>query len=258
MGVVCLHDKEVIEVLLERDPYLHIYCLGDLDDMLWPSTTWYGYHSGEELKTVVLVYSGPGLPTVIGISGDREDMRKHLSSIQQLLPAKYYAHVNLGLEKVFLENGKEVSGRLHHKMGLRDAGGLSGVDTRAVARLGEEDLPALQALYDECYPGNWFDPHMLRTSQYFGIKEASTIIAAAGVHVYSQRYRVAALGNIITETTHRNRGYGTKVTAALCKSLAALGLRIGLNVQADNLAAIASYKKLGFQKIAEYGEYLIS
>ena len=46
MSLVCLHDKAVIEGFLRRNPLLHIYPLGDLDDFFWPHTTWYGLQDG--------------------------------------------------------------------------------------------------------------------------------------------------------------------------------------------------------------------
>ena len=258
MSVICLHEKQEIEHLLEKNPYLHLYSLGDLDDLLWPYTIWYGYRSDNELKTVVLVYAGPQLPTVIGLSRNHEDLKKHLNSLQHLLPVRFNAHLNHDMEAVFHKNYNIESGLQHYKMAFLGKDNIPEIDTGEVICLDQTDLPALQSLYDECYPGNWFDPYMLQTNQYFGIKERGRILTAAGVHVFSQRYKVAAIGNIITRTDYRNRGYGSKVTAKLCESLSALDLRIGLNVNANNSAAVACYNKSGFQIIAEYDEYLIS
>jgi hypothetical protein len=41
MSMVMLHDKGEIEAFLRRDVSLHIYEIGDLDDVFWPHTTWY-------------------------------------------------------------------------------------------------------------------------------------------------------------------------------------------------------------------------
>jgi predicted GNAT family acetyltransferase len=62
---------------------------------------------------------------------------------------------------------------------------------------------------------------MLETGQYLGAFEGGAIVAVAGVHVYSERYGGAALGNVTTHPRHRGRGLGAAVTAALCKSLRA-------------------------------------
>jgi predicted GNAT family acetyltransferase len=115
----------------------------------------------------------------------------------------------------------------------------------------------LVRLYDESYPGNWFDPRMLQTGQYFGLRESRQLVSVAGVHVYSERYRVAAVGNVVTHPAHRNKGYGRAVTARLCQLLLETVDHIGLNVKADNDAAMACYRKLGFEIIAPYGEFTV-
>jgi predicted GNAT family acetyltransferase len=59
------------------------------------------------------------------------------------------------------------------------------------------------------------------------------------------------------DAAHRNKGYGRLVTARLCQSLLEKVEHIGLNVKADNDAAIACYRKLGFEIIAPYGELTV-
>jgi hypothetical protein len=41
MHAIFLHDKDAIRALLLRDPELHIYSIGDLDDFFWPYTAWH-------------------------------------------------------------------------------------------------------------------------------------------------------------------------------------------------------------------------
>jgi predicted GNAT family acetyltransferase len=142
-------------------------------------------------------------------------------------------------------------------MALLNETPISRLDCSGVARLDMKEFPAIQALYKESYPENWFDPRMLETGQYFGILEENRLVSIAGIHVYSPQYKVAALGNIATLPTHRNKGYGSQVTAKLCQSLKSEGIRIGLNVKADNNAAISCYKRLGFETVASYGEFMI-
>jgi len=75
--------------------------------------------------------------------------------------------------------------------------------------------------------------------------------------VCSQSYGVAALGNIATHPDLRNRGLGTAVTAKLCNVLLRSVETIGLNVKADNLAALSCYKKLEFKEIATIEQYMV-
>ena len=75
-------------------------------------------------------------------------------------------------------------------------------------------------------------------------------------HVFSPKYRVAAVGNVTTRPLSRGRGFATAATAAVCKNLFADVDIIGLNVRQDNATAIACYRKLGFDVVGEFEEYL--
>ena len=254
---VCLHNKLEIERFLRKNIYLHLYSIGDLDDFFWPYTTWYGLKTDGQLKAVVLVYTGLPIPTVLAISEEYAAMEELLKSIEHLLPFRFYSHLSPGLENVL--NSYQVTKTFgeHYKMALSDKTRLARYDGSGIVPLHKKDLDEIQALYLESYPGNWFDPRMLETKQYFGLKEENQIVSIAGIHVYSPQYKVAALGNITTLPAFRNRGYGKRVTVKLCQSLLQEGIDIGLNVKSDNLSAINCYEKIGFEIIASYGEYLV-
>jgi predicted GNAT family acetyltransferase len=99
---------------------------------------------------------------------------------------------------------------------------------------------------------------MLETRRYFGINNGEELISIASIHVYSEQYRVSALGNITTLPAQRGKGYGTTVTARLCQELLKTIDHIGLNVKADNKTAIRCYQRLGFEIIASYEEFMIT
>jgi predicted GNAT family acetyltransferase len=96
---------------------------------------------------------------------------------------------------------------------------------------------------------------MLETQRYVGIRDGADLVCVAGVHVWSQEWRVAALGNVATLPEARGRGLATTACAHLCSMLLGDGIdTISLNVRADNAAAIAAYEKLGFAHAADYVE----
>jgi GNAT superfamily N-acetyltransferase len=256
MATVCLHDKQEIEAILRGNTYLHLYEIGDLDDFFWQYTTWYALKEQQRITQVALLYSGIGLPVLLGITeepGDR--MHALLSSINHLLPRRFYAHLSEGLASVFAHDYQIESLGIHYKMALVDKAPLDTVDDANVVPLTVADLPALETLYRASYPGNSFDPRMLETGCYYGMRDGRTIVSVAGIHVYSPRYRVAVVGNVTTHPDYRGRGLGTAVCARLCKELLRKVDHVGLNVKADNASAIASYVRLGFKRIAAYEEF---
>lgn len=269
MQLISLHDRGAIEAFLRRDIYLNLYEIGDLDDFFWPYTTWYGLCGEGGLRQVLLIYSGAEPPVLVGTApapiaagsiaaGSMADLLQALRLVRPLLPARVYAHLSLGGETGLAPPYRCESHGVHHKMALTAPQRLEGVDTHSAVRLQPADLPALQALYAASYPGNWFDPRMLETGRYWGIWEQGRLVSVAGVHVYSPRYGVAALGNITTLPERRGRGLGAAVTAALCLDLRSHIPHIGLNVRADNAAAIACYRKLGFTVVGDYEEFMFT
>lgn len=110
------------------------------------------------------------------------------------------------------------------------------------------------ALFEQAYPGNWFDHRMLDTGQYLGARQDGRLVAVAGVHVHSATYRVAAIGNVTTHPEVRGQGAGRACVAALCRQLGTTVDHIGLNVRADNATAVGLYRRLGFTDVTEFAE----
>lgn len=255
--VITLHDKSEIESFLQQNVFLHIYSLGDLDDFFWNYTTWYALKEAAELKAIILMYTGLSLPTLLALADDIAALKALLSSVVHLLPRRFYAHLSPGLEDIINESFHLESYGEHYKMGLKDMSSLETLDVSMVAPLRVDDLAMITKLYELSYPGNWFDPRMLETGQYFGIKDGDELLSIAGIHVYSPRYKVAALGNITTHPNYRGVGFGKAVTAKLCLALSETVEHIGLNVKKDNRRAVSLYKKLDFEEVGLYSEYMV-
>ncbi len=258
MRIKRLKNKARIETFLRKNAELHVYSLGDLDDFFWPCTIWYGWANDGDVQDLVLIYAGTGLPIVLGIGEQPTILGERMREAIPLLPQQFYAHLSPGVEEVFRGTHQLDFHGPHYKMALRNATPLADIDCSPVSRLESKDLDDLLRLYQESYPGNWFDPRMLQTRQYFGLRANHRLVSVAGVHVYSEAYRVAAIGNIVTHPAHRNQGYATLVTARLCQSLLENVEHISLNVKADNEAALACYRNLGFEIVAPYGEFTVS
>lgn len=256
MTSICLHDKEELFSFLKKNVYLHIYSIGDLDDFFWDYTTWYGLKEEDVIKAVVLMYSGTYTPVLLALTDELSHMKDLISSIMHLLPATFYAHLSPGVEELLREKYRLKSSGTHHKMALKGRELLNSVDTSCVTRLSKEDVDEIEALYNISYPENFFDARMLETNLYYGIRTSSGLVSIAGIHVYSKRYKVAAVGNITTHPDFRRKGFATAVTAKLCTSLLETVDHVGLNVKADNRAAIHCYNNLGFEVVCQYEEYV--
>jgi len=256
MEKICLHDKAKIEAFLRQHTFLNLYALGDLDKLFWNYTTWYALASEQQINQLVLLYAR-SIPVLLGLSEEVEELKELLRLLFPLLPKQFYAHLSGDAVSVFTKNYHIQSHGIHYKMALTDSSRIDNIDTSKVIPLSAINLDQLQHLYQASYPSNWFEPHMLESGYYYGIRRGGTLISVAGVHIYSQEYKVAALGNITTHPQWREQGLGTLVCAKLCQALLRTVEHIGLNVKADNKSAIACYKKLGFERIAAYEEFAL-
>jgi len=258
MQAISLHDQATIAAFLRRTPWLHLYHLGDLDDFFWPYTVWYASQTEDAIGQLALLYTALADPVLLAISDDAPAMRGLLASILHLLPRRIYSHLSEGVAEAFADDYKIEPNGQYYKMLLTDASRLEDVDTAEVIPASPADRADLERLFASSYPGNWFDPRMLETGCYYGIKRDGEWASVAGVHVYSAAYRVAALGNVTTHPDARGQGLATAVCARLCQELLATTDHIGLNVSQANAGAITCYERLGFTRKAAYGEYMLT
>ncbi|MEO3778970.1 hypothetical protein ABGB16_19395 [Micromonospora sp. B11E3] len=93
MPVRAEHDRAVLAELLGRDPVLHAYQLGDLDDFFWPYTSW--YRQGDE---VALLYHG--VDTLLALTAPQRTgkLAGLLGELAPVLPARLWARLSPGLD----------------------------------------------------------------------------------------------------------------------------------------------------------------
>jgi GNAT superfamily N-acetyltransferase len=255
MPPVQLKDRSQLSDYFRQDIQLHLYSLGDLDDFYWSKSTCYGIQNDQSVDKVVLLYQGEELPVLLALSDPGRLDKGYIQQLIPRLPPEFYAHLSPGVEEGFLNQFSITDAGGHYKMELQDRSQIMSVNTEHTCLLMEQDREDIQALYQESYPGNSFDPRMLLTGKFYGYRKNGHLLSIGGIHVFSPVYRVAALGNITTHPEYRNQGMGRAVTAKLCLSLLENVDIIGLNVKQDNLPAINLYKSLGFKISSEYGEF---
>jgi ribosomal protein S18 acetylase RimI-like enzyme len=242
-----LNHKEDIRAILRRDPVWGVYALSDLDDTLFPRTKWFTPDLTLVLDlydTTILFAMGPG---GVREALDHVTWPLHLQ-VQEDVLAEVARYATITTTKVMW------------RMGFSGGGKPSGLPDLAVARrLGAGDVGLLQRLYaDGDATGeapDFFFPSMVTDGVFYGVEEDGALVAAAGTHILAREEDAAAIGNVYTRRDRRGRGFGKVVTAAVLGELAGIGT-IGLNVRADNPAAIKMYEGLGFAKHCQFTEGL--
>jgi RimJ/RimL family protein N-acetyltransferase len=261
VGVVELRDRGAIAAFLRRRPAVHAYELGDLDDFFWPHTRWLGWSRGGRLEQVALLYVEPEPPVLLALAEEPEDtMAALLRAVAARIPRSVYAHLTPVLVDVLApERVASAPPTDHRKLGLVRPDALAPHDTLDAEVLDPSHLAEVLAFYTRAYPGTWFQPRMLETGRYVGIRRDGELACVAGVHVWSPTWRVAALGNVATLPSARGSGLATGACARLCRMLLEDGIEtISLNVRTDNAAALRAYEKLGFARAADYVEVMLA
>ena len=256
--VIQIRDKTRIHEYLKKDTNLHIYEIGDLDDFFFNHTSWWTLENENEICSLAMLYQSPDLPTLLVLNNNVYLSKELVTKLLPYLPHRFYCHLSPELESAFSNNFSLDHHGLHLKMILKNENILNRVSIKDVVELDVANLEDIYNLYQKSYPGNWFDQRMLETGMYYGLYIDSNLVSIAGIHVYSPQYGVASLGNITTHPDHRGKGFASKVTTALCLSLLKKVNIIGLNVSAQNAGAISCYEKLGFEKYANYNEYMLN
>lgn len=240
-------DPRLVDYLRQK-PVERAYMLGDLDPAYAEHCRWFALPSAEDetrLCAVLLVYQGLRMPAIL-TSGERgEDIDAIFNAIADRLPRSFHAQVRLHHQDALTRHFKWPPPTTMIRMGLVRTEYRPVADGTGVERIGHRDTASIMAIYKH-YPDNFFDPAQLDTGLYCGIRAGGELVSLAGVHVFSKHYNVAAIGNIVTHTEHRGRGLATRCVRHLLDRLFDQVGHVALNVQADNVAAIACYRKFGF------------
>jgi ribosomal protein S18 acetylase RimI-like enzyme len=237
-----LTDKHEIRTRLRRDPAWSVYALCDLAPPMFSKTQWFEPDLAlivQDYGTAILFATGPG------------SVREAVASVA--------GPVHLQVKRDALDEvarwAAVSSRRLMWRMrwtGLR----LPSRDA-ATTRLTARDVPALHALYADGESSgetpDFFFPSMVTDGVFHGIYEGAMLVAAAGTHVVARDEGAAAMGNIYTRRDRRGRGLGRLVTRAVLGELSGVET-IGLNVRADNEAALHLYESLGFARHCQFYE----
>jgi GNAT superfamily N-acetyltransferase len=244
-------DKDHIRSILKTDPRWCVYALGDLSERMFAKCEWFTPD-----LTLVLHDYGTSILFAHGTRSIREALDHvtwpvHLQVREDALDeVKRYAEVTD--EKHMLRmslNGPPEGGPY---MSLSVGSGLG-----RTVRLTDDDVDALKKLYaDGESTGespDFFYDSMVSDGVFCGVYEGHELIAVTGTHLVSRDEGAAAIGNVYVKRDRRGKGLSRLTTRAVLNELRGIET-IGLNVRADNAAAIRIYESLGFVKHCEFYE----
>jgi cyclic pyranopterin phosphate synthase len=244
-------DNASLERLLSNNPIESAYMLGDLDPAYEHGCDWYALDD-EAIDAVLLLYSALSVPTLLS-EGDPDDMEAILLGAFEHIPRRVYFQMpesHLPHLSSFFRISKECE---ILRMGLKKSDNPPCKRSEDVVVLSHRDTGDIMALYQH-YPDNFFEPSMLNTGMYFGIRIDSVLVSVAGIHQLSESKGIAAVGNIVTHPDYRGLGYAARCVSHLVAELLERVELIALNVASSNTPAIRCYESVGFQTICTLRE----
>jgi RimJ/RimL family protein N-acetyltransferase len=244
-------DRALLRGYLETDRLFSAYALCDLDDREFLRTRWGVALAGGRAVAVVLQYAGYS-PQPIFVMGENDGIAAILNSVIKPRTA-YVAARSENLRAVQtqyrVDPGPEMvrmwTDRAHFRAFPAD-----------VQRLLPVEIGELNRLYQLGF-ASWLPASAIADGLYYGIRSGGRLVSAAGTHVISASARLAVVGNVMTHTDYRGRGYATAVTGAVTAELLRFCDQVVLNVRADNPPALAAYRRLGYQTYVSFEERLI-
>ncbi|CAN5815164.1 hypothetical protein BH23CHL8_BH23CHL8_03000 [soil metagenome] len=244
-------DRELLHAFLSQDRIYAGYAIADMDDREFGRTRWGVAFEGSQTVAVCLEYRGL-TPQPLFVMGAPEGIRAVLSEVLRTRTA-YLAALPEHLPAVSglyrVDPGPPMLRMWVDRASFRpiigEAVRLDAADTRHLNRLYELGLTA------------WLPADSVANGVYYGIRRSGRLVAAAGTHVISRTYGMAAVGNVFTQRDMRGRGFAKIVTSAVTAELLESVTEVVLNVRADNATALAAYRALGYRDHVGFEERLV-
>lgn len=244
-------DRDLLLAFMQRDRLYAAYAIADMDDAEFARTKWGMAFEGGTPIAVVMEYRGIS-PQPLFVMGDpdgvsailRDVIRTriaYLASKPDIVPA-VAEHYRVDAPGEMVRMSVDRAG---FRPVLGDAVRLDAADTRHLNRLYELGLTA------------WLPSEAVAAGIYYGVRRGTRLIAAAGTHVISPMYGLAAVGNVYTHRDHRGQGLAKVVTSAVTAELLRSVEEVVLNVRADNPPALAAYRALGYREHTHFEERLV-
>jgi ribosomal protein S18 acetylase RimI-like enzyme len=211
-----------------------------------------GFSPTGDLKAVGTAYLGFGHPALaVSTLGDRWDpviARALLAKMKEGIDLPAIAIDDVARVEAYAAvfTIKERHEELHYV--LRPGAPLPIVEDARVERVERSDLARLDAFLRRHGATAW-SAESFETGPYVWVRENDEVVAAAGVHFETPF--VGQVANVLVRDSHRGRGLGAAVTAAVARRLRERGRLVSLFVRSDNASAVRLYERLGFRRVRQ-------
>jgi ribosomal protein S18 acetylase RimI-like enzyme len=244
-------DRNALHAFLAQDRLYAAYAICDLEDREFGRTRWGAAYDDDEMVAVGLEYLGP-TPQPLFVMGRTDGIAAVLRDV--IRPRAAYIASRPEMLPAIEPTYRVDPGPLMLRMWVDRAHFRPYPAT--VQRLLPVEIGELNRLYQLGF-ASWLPSSAIADGVYYGMRVNGRLIAAAGTHVVSPRARLAVVGNVLTHTDYRGRGFATAVTGAVTAELLRTCDQVVLNVRADNPPAINAYRRLGYAEHARFEERLI-
>ncbi len=239
-----LKNKLMLENFLCANRTYHAYAIGDLVEPYFSQCEWWAAHTADAVRALVLLFRGLSPHVLFSMADDApaiSEIVRSMSLPERAMILGQSKHIAVWQQYYRFEHLDAM-----WRMELLPENFSPPSETGSVTRLNMQHVSQLRELYRDEW-GNAFAPYQLAQGVFYGIFDDTTLVAAAGTHIIAPEYGLGAVGNVLTLPEYRRRGYGMRVTAAVCAHLLEDGLdTLALNVMQSNRTAIRVYKSLGF------------
>jgi ribosomal protein S18 acetylase RimI-like enzyme len=243
-------DRRMLHRFLEQDRIYAAYAIADTDDAEFDRTRFgIAFDDGEPVA-VVMEYRGISpqpvfaMGTAEGVSAILRDVIRpriaYIGAQPDVVPGirdHYRVEAPAPMVRMVVERGT-------FRPVVGDA-----------VRLDQADAGHLNRLYQLGLNAH-LPEQAVAAGIYYGVRRGSRLIAAAGTHVVSPQWGVAAVGNVYTHREYRGQSLAKVVTSAVTADLLRECDTVVLNVRADNPPALSVYRTLGYREHTEFEERL--
>jgi ribosomal protein S18 acetylase RimI-like enzyme len=244
-------DRVMLHDFLDRDRLFAAYAIADTDDTEFDRTRWGVAFDDRTLVAAVMEYRGIS-PQPLFVMGDPDGVAAILHDVIRTRIA--YLATKPDVVSAVRAYYRVDAPAPMVRMAVDPASFVPVVgDT---VRLDQGDTQHLNRLY-RLGITSYLPQEAVAAGIYYGVRRGTRLIAAAGTHVISQQWGVAAVGNVYTDRDYRGQGLAKVVTSAVTAELLRDVETVVLNVRADNPPALAVYQALGYHAHVEFEERLV-